>query len=71
MHTSLSGLNALDPSRMSPADRFAEIGAILAAGVLRLRAAKSSSLSANGGDSCLDFPADQRRHADTRMKKKA
>ncbi len=47
------------------AARLAEIGAILAQGLLRLRAAKSSPLSANGGDSCLAFLPDRRRHADT------
>lgn len=47
------------------AARLAEIGAILAQGLLRLRAAKSSPLSANGGESCLDFSRDQRGYAAT------
>jgi hypothetical protein len=40
---------------MSAEARLAEIGRILAAGVVRLNAARSSDLSANGGDSFVDF----------------
>ena len=71
MHESLAGPNAIAPERMKPEERIAEIGRILGLGFIRLRAAKSNSLSAGRGDSCLDFPADQRRHADTRIKRKA
>jgi hypothetical protein len=39
-----------------PADaRLAEIGRLLAAGVMRLNAAQSSDLSAEDGDSFVDF----------------
>ena len=51
----VSGLNPLCPERMSAEARLAELGRILAAGVIRLKAAKSSSLSAVGGDSFVDF----------------
>jgi hypothetical protein len=40
---------------MSANARLAEIGRILAAGVMRLNAAQSSNLSADGGDSFVDF----------------
>lgn len=40
---------------MSAEARLAELGRILAAGVIRLNAAKSSSLSTAGGDSFVDF----------------
>ncbi len=40
---------------MSAEARLAEIGRILAAGVVRLNAARSSDLSAEGGDSFVDF----------------
>jgi hypothetical protein len=41
---------------MSTRARFEELGRILAAGVVRLNAAKSSSLSSTPGDSFVDFP---------------
>jgi len=40
---------------MSAEARLAEIGRILAAGVMRLNAAQSSGLSAEDGDSFVDF----------------
>jgi hypothetical protein len=40
---------------MSSEARLAEIGRILAAGVMRLNAAQSSGLSAENGDSFVDF----------------
>lgn len=71
MHPSLAGPNAIAPERMTPDERIAEVGSILGLGLVRLSAAKSTSLSEDCGDSCLDFPPDQRRHADTRMKREA
>ncbi len=47
--------NALDPSRMSPAERLAELGRILAAGLIRMKARQSSSLSADRGESSVDL----------------
>jgi hypothetical protein len=41
---------------MSPDARLAELGRILAAGVVRLNAGKSSSLSPADGDSSVDYP---------------
>jgi hypothetical protein len=71
MHASLAGPNAIAPERMTPDERIAEVGRILGLGLIRLHTAKSTSISDDRGDSCLDFPADQRRHADTRKKRKA
>lgn len=51
----VSGPNSLHPDRMAPEARLAEIGRILAAGVMRLVAPKSSGLSAAGGDSSVDL----------------
>jgi hypothetical protein len=53
--TSISGPNPLCPERMSSEARLAEIGRILAAGVIRLNAAQSSGLSPDNGDSFVDF----------------
>lgn len=51
----VSGPNPLCPERMSAQARLAEIGRILAVGVIRLNAVKSSDLSAENGDSFVDF----------------
>ena len=56
LSTPVSGPNPLCPDKMSARARFEELGRILAAGVVRLNAAKSSSLSAADGDSFVDFP---------------
>ncbi|NOX41049.1 MAG: hypothetical protein GXP05_11185 [Alphaproteobacteria bacterium] len=55
--------NALHPDKMSPDARVAEIGRILAAGLIRMRSPKSSALSANAGDSSLDLPVRTSGHA--------
>ena len=54
--------NGLHPDRMSAAERLAEIGEILAMGLMRLRARQSRSVSADHADSYLDFSANQRGH---------
>jgi hypothetical protein len=56
--------NALDPNLMTASERLTEIGEILAAGLLRLRAK-----GGEGGDRrelSLDFPANQSVHAKKR-----
>lgn len=63
MHASLAGPNAIDPERITPDERLAEVGRLLGMALVRLHADRSSPLSADRGDSCLDFPPDQRRHA--------
>ena len=55
--------NAIRPDRLSAAERLDEIADILAAGLMRLRAQKSSPLSRDRGESSLDFSPDQRGHA--------
>jgi hypothetical protein len=57
--------NALDPNLMTPAERLTEIGEILAAGLLRLRAK-----GGEGGDCrelSLDFTGSRSVHARNRM----
>lgn len=71
MHASLAGPNAIDPERMTPGERLAEVGHILGMALVRLHAGQSSPLSADHGDSYLDFPPDQRSHAATPAKRKA
>ena len=55
-------LNALSPDRMTAAERLAEIGEILARGLIRLRARQSRQVSEDRRDSYLDLSADQRSH---------
>ena len=55
LNTPVSGPNPLCPEQMSAAARLSEIGRILAAGVVRLNTAQSSGLSAENGDSFVDF----------------
>lgn len=56
--------NPLSADCMSAAERLDEIAEILAAGLMRLRARKSSPLSAPGGESLLDCAGHQSSHAD-------
>jgi len=63
--------NPISPDRLNPADRLAELGQILAAGLMRLHARKSSPLSADRGDSSVDFPPDRSGHADTLTRRTA
>jgi hypothetical protein len=54
--------NPLSPDQMTDAERLDEAAEILARGILRLRARKRAAptvLSADCGDRCLDFSADQ------------
>jgi hypothetical protein len=52
--------NALDPNLMTAAERLAEIGEILAAGILRLRA--KTQKAEDRRDIPLDFPATRSVH---------
>lgn len=52
-----SGANALSPIHMSARERLDEIAEILALGLVRLRARKSSRLSPVSENSSLDFNA--------------
>jgi hypothetical protein len=55
--------NAVAPEHMSADERLSEIAEILAAGLMRLRARQSSSLSADRGEGSLDYPGHQSGHA--------
>ena len=51
------------------AERIAEIGEILALGLVRLRARQSSQREANTGESSLDFVAGQSGHDNSEMER--
>lgn len=55
--------NSLDPARMSPAERLTKLGRILATGLIRMKAGKSSPLSADSGESSVDYAAPKSGHA--------
>jgi hypothetical protein len=55
--------NGADPEHLTADERLTEVAEIFACGLARLHARKSSSLSRDCGESCLDFPPDQRGHA--------
>ena len=59
----VSGPNSFPPNRMSPAERLAEVGRILAAGLIRMKASKSSALSADRGESTVDLSGPKSGHA--------
>ncbi len=54
--------NALDPKLMTAAERLDEIAAILAAGILRLKARQAAHRPRDLGDLSLAIPARQSRH---------
>jgi hypothetical protein len=54
--------NPILPGRMTAAERLDEIADILAVGLVRLRARKSTPLSRDHGESSLDFSPDQSGH---------
>ena len=55
--------NPLNASRMSPAERLAELGRILAGGLIRMKTRQSSALSADGGESSVDLCKPKSGHA--------
>ncbi|TNC61828.1 hypothetical protein FHG71_20825 [Rubellimicrobium roseum] len=56
-------MNPYPATRMTPTERRAELCAILALGLRRLRARQSSELSVRSGESSLHIRADQSGHA--------
>jgi len=64
-------MNPLKPELMTAGERIAELGEILARGLVRVRARQSSQLSGDHGESCLHFAADQRGHATPNLGGKA
>lgn len=59
LSTAVAGPSPLHPDRMSADERLAELGSILALGLVRLRARQSSTLSAGQESSFVDFTAHQ------------
>ena len=55
--------NSLPTSHMSDAERLAELGRILAAGFIRMKVSKSSPLSADSGESSVDYVPPKSGHA--------
>jgi hypothetical protein len=55
----IAGPNPISADRVLPAERLSEIAEILAVGLMRLRARKSSPKSADCGEISLDILADQ------------
>ena len=56
-------MNPIRPALMSPEERLTEIAIILAQGLIRLRALKSSQISGHLGEGSLDCLDAQRMHA--------
>jgi hypothetical protein len=56
--------NGTNPDHLTAQERLTEIAEILAAGLRRLLARKSSALSADPGESSVDCVASQSGHAD-------
>jgi hypothetical protein len=56
-------LDSHNPDSLPSQEHLAEIGEILAAGLMRLRARKSSPKSPDPGESSLDFSPHQSGHA--------
>ena len=65
-----AGPNPLPPERMTDRERLAEACAILAAGILRLRAAQVE-VASDAGEFPLHDSADRRRHAAPRKRRTA
>ncbi len=61
--------NALDPSRMTPAERLDEIAGILAAGIRRLRTRETSYEFKELGDFRLDFSPAESTHGPEKNRK--
>ena len=64
-------MSPLHPNHMTADERLAEIGQILARGLIRLHAREASPLSADDGDSFVDLPPHRSRHANAPKRKKA
>jgi len=64
-------MNPVHPDQLTAKERLAELGDLLARGVMRLQAPKSSRLSADRGDSSVDFLPDQSGHADAPKRRTA
>ena len=63
--------NPIHPDQLSAKERIAEIGELLARGLVRLHARQSSYKFSPDGDSSLDFTPDQRGHAEPTTRRQA
>ena len=63
--------NPLNPDRMTPKERLAEVTRILALGLIRLRGRQSTQVSARVGEISLHFPPDQSGHAKPKRRRVA
>ena len=63
--------NPLPPDRMTPAERLTEIAEIFAQGLSRLRARQSTELSADHGESRLDFSPTRSGHVRRTQRREA
>jgi hypothetical protein len=59
----LSLPNSIHPGLLTPDERRAELAALLALGLVRLRSRQSNRLSAGAENGSVDFAADQSGHA--------
>jgi hypothetical protein len=64
-------MNPLKLEMMTADERLAELGQILARGLIRLHAREASPLSADDRDSFVDLPPHRSRHANAPKQKKA
>jgi hypothetical protein len=64
-------MNQLKPEMMTSHERLAELGQILARGLIRLHAREASPLSADDRDSFVDLPPHRSGHAATLTNGKA
>jgi hypothetical protein len=64
-------MNPLKPELMTADERLAEIAQILACGLIRLHARKSSPLSTKNREGSFDISPDRSSHADSPGRRKA
>ena len=63
--------NPLNPDRMTPKERLAEVNRLLALGLIRLRMRESRQVSDLNGESSLHFRATQSGHAKPKPRRPA
>ena len=56
-------MNGVNPDRLTPHERLAELGRVLAAGLIRMKARQSSPLSADRAESSVDLCGPKSGHA--------
>lgn len=56
-------MNGVKPDLMKPTERMGELGRILATGLIRMKASKSSPLSADRAETFVDLSGPKSGHA--------